>query len=84
MGMPIPHTGIDYPFIKRRPLFIKEAPGFEPTTGHLARGGLGNRLINSKMPYLSTATKITELLPRLVYDCTFGVNHANAIPLLND
>ena len=30
LSVPLPATGIDYPFIKKRPIFIKDAPNFEP------------------------------------------------------
>ena len=30
-AVPLPMTGIDQPFLKRRPVFIKEAPNYEPT-----------------------------------------------------
>jgi len=29
--IPLPMTGIDQPFLKRRPVFIKDAPNYEPT-----------------------------------------------------
>lgn len=30
LSVPHPAIGIDYPFIKKRPVFIKDAPNFEP------------------------------------------------------
>jgi len=41
----LPHTGIDYPFMKKRPQFIKEAPDFE-----LIHSG------NSNLRFVATAS----------------------------
>ena len=44
LNIALPFTGIDYPFIKRRPYFIKDAPAFEPI--YMNRQNLGQRLLN--------------------------------------
>jgi hypothetical protein len=41
----LPHTGIDYPFLKKRPQFIKEAPDYE-----LIHSG------NSNLRFVATAS----------------------------
>ena len=83
MGIQLPQTGVDYPFTKRRPLFIKDAPGFEPTAGHINRGGLGQRFLGKEkqMTMMSHAAKITEPLPRCVYACTY--TGPGAVPLIS-
>lgn len=70
MGLKLPFTGIEQPFTKRRPKFIGEAPMFEPVTGAINRSNVGSRILNNKIPTNYTALKLTELLPRLVYDCS--------------
>ena len=58
--------------MKRRPKFISEAPMFEPVTSAMHKSSFGLRLVNSKIPAINTALKLTELLPRLVYDCSIA------------
>jgi hypothetical protein len=70
MGLKLPFTGIEQPFTKRKPKFVGEAPMFEPVTGALNRSNIGSRIVNNKVPTNYTALKLTELLPRLVYDCS--------------
>jgi len=62
-------------------MFIKDAPSFEPTTTAINRGNIGRLLNNQKILALNTQ-KITETLPRLVYNCTYGDGAPGAVPLL--
>jgi len=58
---PLPATGIDLPFFKKRPVFIRDAPSFEP--------------IHFKPrfpPQQQQLAKPEQFNPRLVYDCSFG------------
>ena len=76
----LPHTGIDYPFLKKRPQFIKEAPDFE-----LIHSG------NSNLRFVSTTggsiqhalgSRPSDFNARVIYDCTFG-GGPNAGPVLS-
>lgn len=82
MGMPLPNTGVELPFTKRRPLFIKEAPTFEPTTNAMNRGNIG-RLLNEKKHGLVSNTQKpqSDPYPRLVYDCQYGANVVGSVPV---
>lgn len=80
MGLQLPFTGIELPFSKRRPLFIKEAPTFEPTTNAMNRGNI-SRLLNEKKIGLLSASKPNDAYPRLVYDCAYGANVLGAVPI---
>lgn len=54
--MPLPALGIEYPYLRKRPVFIREAPSFEP---------LWTKQATQFNP------KQFETLGKLVYDCTY-------------
>ena len=44
---------------------------FEPVTSAMHKSSIGLRQVHSRLPAINTALKLTDLLPRLVYDCNF-------------
>ena len=68
----LPNTGVEYPFLKKRPVFIKDAPEFE-----LIHTGVGNlRFIGGPAVTSiqhSLAQRPSDYSSKLVYDCTYGV-----------
>jgi hypothetical protein len=70
----LPHTGVEYPFLKKRPHFITEGPEYELVHSGVSNmrfiGGTGSNSIQH-----SLAQRPTDYNSRLVYDCTFGVGH---------
>lgn len=55
LSVPLPATGIDYPFMKKRPFFIKDAPNFEPLW----------------LKQIQKFTVVEPSSSRVVYDCTY-------------
>lgn len=65
----LPHTGIDYPFLKKKITFIKDAPDFEAVQPVSANARFIMQL-NGSIQH-SLASRPLEHLPRPVYDCTY-------------
>jgi hypothetical protein len=67
----LPHTGIDYPFLKKRMNFIKDAPDFELIQQAIGQSNFRFLLpTNSSMPH-SLAQRPNDFSSKLIYDCTF-------------
>ena len=66
----LPHTGIDFPFLKKRPKFIIEAPDFE----QIHSGNSNFRFVASANNSIQHAlvSRPSDFNARMVYDCTFG------------
>lgn len=64
----LPHTGIDFPFLKKRPQFIREAPDFE-----LIHSGNNARFVTTASASIQhVLSRASDFNARVIYDCTFG------------
>lgn len=66
----LPHTGIEYPFLKKRPQYIKEAPDFEMV--HSGHSNMRFIVPATTSIQHSLGTRPSDFNARVVYDCTFG------------
>lgn len=66
----LPHTGIDFPFLKKRPKFINEAPDFEQI--HSGNSNLRFAAAANNSIQHALMSRPSDFNARVVYDCTFG------------